>query len=191
MKRIELAHPDVFLIEPQVWNDGRGWLFESFHAEKHAALGVVGPFLQDNHSYSRRGVLRGLHLQVAQPQAKFVRAVSGTVLDVAVDVRPSSPRFGQSVSAILSAENKHQIYVPRGFAHGFLALSDEAELHYKCDALYAPGDEQGIAWNDEDLNIDWFSAAREWNISPDEFILSDKDQLNPPLREIAPEKLPR
>lgn len=183
MKRIETSHPDVFLIEPQIWADERGHLFESYHQEKHAALGAGGPWLQDNQSFSRRGVLRGLHLQVMQSQAKLVRALSGTVYDVAVDVRPDSPRYGQYVGVILSAENYLQIYIPRGFAHGFLVLSETAELHYKCDALYAPGDERGIAWNDQDLHIPWQTIAREYGLSPADFVLSDKDRASQTLRE--------
>ncbi|HEX8832783.1 MAG TPA: dTDP-4-dehydrorhamnose 3,5-epimerase, partial [Abditibacteriaceae bacterium] len=172
MKRIETEHPDVFLIEPQLWQDERGWLFESFHAEKYAGLGVTGNFMQDNHSFSRRGVLRGLHFQVEHPQAKLCRVVSGELIDVAVDVRRDSPRFGQAVVAHLSAGNRRQIYIPRGFAHGFLALSESVELLYKCDEKYFPGDEQGVAWNDPDIAINW----KSYGISPDELILSQKDR---------------
>jgi dTDP-4-dehydrorhamnose 3,5-epimerase len=184
MKRIETSHPDVFLIEPQIWADERGHLFEAYHQEKHAALGAGGPWVQDNQSFSRCGVLRGLHMQANQPQAKLVRVLSGTVYDVAVDVRPDSPRCGQFVGVILSAENRLQIYIPRGFAHGFLVLSETAELHYKCDALYAPGDECGVAWNDADLHIPWEHIAREHGLAPEDFVLSAKDCANLPLREI-------
>ena len=136
--------------------------------------------MQDNESRSRRGVIRGLHMQVQQPQAKLVRALRGAIYDVAVDVRPDSPHFGLCVGAILSEENHLQIYIPRGFAHGFLALSSEADVLYKCDALYAPGDERGIAWNDPQFAVPWESIALEHGIAPHELILSDKDRDNPP-----------
>jgi dTDP-4-dehydrorhamnose 3,5-epimerase len=186
MQRIETSHPDVFLIEPRVWPDDRGWLFESFHEEKYADLGIGGRFVQDNHSFSRRGVLRGLHLQVQHPQAKIVRAIAGEAIDVAVDVRRGSPYFGQYVTALLSAENRHQIYVPRGFAHGFLVLSETAELLYKCDEKYYPGDELGIAWNDPVIGIQW----EKWGLPLEEIILSEKDKMHPGLRDTRVELLP-
>jgi dTDP-4-dehydrorhamnose 3,5-epimerase len=187
MQRIETSHPDVFVLEPQIWPDERGWFFETFHAEKYAALGIAGTFVQDNQSFSRRGVLRGLHFQIKHPQAKLVRAISGEVVDVVVDVRRGSPYFGTFATAVLSAENRHQIYVPRGFAHGFLVLSETAEVLYKCDDKYYPGDEAGLAWNDPDIGIPW----TEWGIGLEELILSAKDSVHSVLRDIDPDLLPQ
>lgn len=181
MKRLETDHPDIFLIEPAVFPDERGHFLETYHEEKYAAVGAGGPWVQDNESRSRRGVIRGLHMQVAQPQAKLVRALRGAIYDVAVDVRPNSPHFGVAVGAILSEQNHLQIYIPRGFAHGFLALTDEADVLYKCDALYAPGDELGIAWNDPQFHIPWEQVARDHGINPDELILSGKDLAHRPF----------
>lgn len=167
--------PEVLLVEPQVFGDSRGFFMESYHAEKFRELGIVNRFVQDNHSLSRRGTVRGLHYQLHNPQAKLCRVIRGAVLDVAVDIRRGSPRFGQWVSALLSAENKHQLFVPAGFAHGFFVLSEEAEFLYKCDAFYDPTDEEGILWNDPKIGIDW-------QIPPGtEVLLSTKDQQQPTL----------
>jgi dTDP-4-dehydrorhamnose 3,5-epimerase len=156
MKAIPLALPEVFLIEPKVFGDERGFFFESFnHAQFEEAIGRKVQFVQDNHSLSGRGVLRGLHYQMHQPQGKLVRVVSGAVFDVAVDLRRSSPNFGRWAGALLSAENKHQLWVPEGFAHGFLVLSESAEFLYKTTDYYAPQHERCICWNDSDLNIEW------------------------------------
>jgi dTDP-4-dehydrorhamnose 3,5-epimerase len=161
--------PDVFLVEPRIFGDDRGFFFESFNAQVfQAATGISTPFVQDNHSRSAQHVLRGLHYQIQQPQGKLVRAVAGTVLDVAVDIRQSSPSFGQWVAYELSAENKRQLWVPVGFAHGFVVLSETAEVAYKTTDYYAPQSERSILWNDPDLAIDWQITAPP--------ILSGKDQ---------------
>ena len=156
MKATSLAIPDVFLIEPQVFGDDRGFFFESFnHAAFEKAIGRQVGFVQDNHSKSIKGVLRGLHLQNPQPQGKLVRVVQGEVFDVAVDVRKGSPTYGRWVGEILSATNKKQLWVPEGLAHGFLVLSDTAEFLYKTTDYYAPQYDHCIAWNDPTLAIDW------------------------------------
>lgn len=156
MKATPLAIPDVVLIEPKVFGDERGFFFESFNQAKfEAAIGKPVQFVQDNHSRSAKNVLRGLHYQIQQPQAKLVHVVQGEVFDVAVDLRKSSPTFGQWVGEILSAENKHQLWVPEGFAHGFVALSDAAEFLYKTTDYYAPEHERCILWSDASLKIEW------------------------------------
>jgi dTDP-4-dehydrorhamnose 3,5-epimerase len=156
MKVTRTAIPDVMLIEPKVFGDSRGFFYESFNARAFAeATGVTTHFVQDNHSKSAQGVLRGLHYQIQQPQGKLVRVVVGEVFDVAVDLRRSSPTFGKWVSAVLSAENKAQFWVPPGFAHGFVVTSPTAEFLYKTTDYYAPAYEQSIAWNDPFLGITW------------------------------------
>lgn len=156
MNSTRLSITDVILLEPKVFGDDRGFFFESFNqARFEEAVGRSVNFVQDNHSRSVKGVLRGLHYQIQQPQGKLVRVASGTVFDVAVDLRKSSPTFGQWVGEILSAENKRQLWVPEGFGHGFVVLSDSAEFLYKTTNYYAPQFERSIAWNDPDLAIDW------------------------------------
>ena len=156
MKATRLAIPDVVLIEPKVFGDARGFFFESFNQKAFdEATGTNHQFVQDNHSRSAKGVLRGLHYQIQQPQGKLVRVVRGAVFDVAVDIRKSSPTFGRWVGAELSEDNQHQLWVPPGFAHGFLVLSDMADFLYKTTDYYAPQYERSILWNDSDLNIDW------------------------------------
>ena len=156
MQITRLAIPDVILIQPKVFGDARGFFFESFNQRAfNAATGTDYQFVQDNHSRSSKGVLRGLHYQIQQPQGKLVRVVQGAVFDVAVDIRKSSPTFGQWVSAELSADNHHQLWVPPGFAHGFVVLSETAEFLYKTTDYYAPEYERCIAWNDAALAIDW------------------------------------
>lgn len=156
MQATRLAIPDVVLIEPKVFGDARGFFYESFNQRDfNAATGTDYSFVQDNHSRSSQGVLRGLHYQIKQPQGKLVRVVQGAVFDVAVDIRKSSPTFGQWVGAELSADNHHQLWIPPGFAHGFVVLSDVAEFLYKTTDYYAPEHERCIAWNDPALAIDW------------------------------------
>ena len=156
MKIIQTTIQGVLILEPKVFSDDRGFFFESFNQKQFKALaGVDKEFVQDNHSLSRRGVLRGLHYQIKQPQGKLVRVVSGEVFDVAVDLRKSSPTFGQWAGVVLSAENKRQFWVPEGFAHGFVVLSDAAEFLYKTTDYYAPEYERCIRWNDAELAIDW------------------------------------
>ena len=172
MKFTPTAIPDVVLIEPAVHRDARGFFLETFHATKFQAAGLDLRFVQDNHSRSQRGTLRGLHAQHARPQGKLVRALRGEIFDVAVDVRPGSPTFGKHVAALLSDQNFHQLWVPPGFIHGFCVVSEIAEVEYKCTDLYAPGDEIGVVWNDADLMIPW---------PVKEPILSAKDAALPSL----------
>ncbi len=156
MNVTRLSIPDVLLLEPKVFGDERGFFYESFNrARFEEAVGYSVDFVQDNHSRSVKGVLRGLHYQIQQSQGKLVRVAVGTVLDVAVDLRKSSPTFGKWVGEILSAENKRQLWVPEGFGHGFVVLSESAEFLYKTTDYYAPQYERSIAWNDPDLAIDW------------------------------------
>lgn len=156
MKIIPTTIPDVLIIEPAVFGDARGFFFESYNARQFQALtGWAPEFVQDNHSRSGRGVLRGLHYQIRQPQGKLVRVIAGEVFDVCVDLRRSSPFFGQAVSLVLSAENHRQLWIPPGFAHGFLVISEFAEFVYKTTDYYAPEHERSLQWNDPALNIAW------------------------------------
>ncbi len=176
MKAIPLAIPDVVLIEPQVFGDERGFFFESFNQTQfEAAVGKPVQFVQDNHSRSVKNVLRGLHYQVQHSQGKLVRVVQGEVFDVAVDLRKSSKTFGQWVGETLSAENKRQLWIPEGFAHGFVVLSETAEFLYKTTNYYAPAHERCILWNDPALQIEWPAG-----IQP---ILSAKDEQGKPFTE--------
>ena len=175
MKAIQLAIPEVKLIEPKVFGDARGFFFESFNQKAfNDATGTNHQFVQDNHSRSAQGVLRGLHYQIQQPQGKLVRVVRGAVIDVAVDIRKSSPTFGQWVAEELSEDNHRQLWVPPGFAHGFVVLSEMAEFLYKTTDYYAPAFERCIAWDDPTLAIDWKLSGRE----P---LLSAKDAQGLPL----------
>jgi len=177
MKVIPTEIPDVLIIEPQVYGDDRGFFLESFNQKDfREKTGVNTTFVQDNHSMSLKNVLRGLHYQIPNPQGKLVRVVSGSVFDVAVDARQSSPTFGQWVGCVLSAENKRIFWVPEGFAHGFLVLSDRAEFLYKTTNYYYPQYEKTIAWNDADLGIDW-----PLEVPP---ILSPKDQAGQPFKSV-------
>ena len=156
MNVIQTNLPEVFIIEPRVFGDDRGFFYESFNAKKFAELtGVEASFVQDNHSLSAKNVLRGLHYQIRQPQGKLVRVVSGEVFDVAVDIRRSSPTFGQWAGVVLSAENKRQMWIPTGFAHGFLVLSDSAEFLYKTTDYWAPEHERCLQWDDPAVAIQW------------------------------------
>ncbi|ANU07158.1 dTDP-4-dehydrorhamnose 3,5-epimerase [Paraurantiacibacter namhicola] len=177
MKIRECAIPGPLVIEPSVFGDERGFFMESWNAEKFAAAGLDIAFVQDNHSRSQKGVLRGLHFQNPGPQGKLVRVVSGAVYDVAVDIRRSSPNFGKWVGVKLSAANKLMFWVPQGFAHGFLTLVDGTDFLYKCDAPYAPQAEHTLAWDDPALGIDWPLAGMEPQ-------LSGKDREGRPLSEI-------
>lgn len=155
MKVTRLKIPDVLLIEPQVFGDHRGFFMETWQARRFEEFGVPATFVQDNHSRSAQGILRGLHYQIEQPQGKLVRVVQGEVFDVAVDLRRRSATFGQWVAARLSADNKHMLWVPPGFAHGFYVISPSAEFVYKCTDYYAPEHERTLLWDDPDLAIDW------------------------------------
>lgn len=169
---IKTEFPGVLIIEPKVFEDARGYFMETYTRRDFAEGGINRDFVQDNQSKSSRGVLRGLHFQKEHPQGKLVRVVSGEVFDVAVDCRPGSPAFGKWMGVVLSAENKRMFYIPEGFAHGFLVLSDEAEFIYKCTDYYAPGDEGGIPWNDPDIAVEWPDAG----VAP---LTSEKDGLHP------------
>jgi dTDP-4-dehydrorhamnose 3,5-epimerase len=147
--------PEVVVIEPTVHRDARGFFVETYHAEKYRSGGIDATFVQDNHSRSTEGTLRGLHLQLRRPQGKLVRVIAGEIFDVAVDVRRGSPTFGRWVGVTLSAENFRQCYIPSGFAHGFCVLTPAAEVEYKCTELYDPADERGVVWNDPDVAIRW------------------------------------
>lgn len=173
MPFIDTHIPGLFIFEPKVFEDVRGYFMETFNERVFAEKNINTKFVQDNQSKSTFGVLRGLHYQLNPfAQAKLVRVISGEVLDVAVDIRQNSPTFGQHVSIILSAENKKQLYIPRGFAHGFVVLSETAEFFYKCDNFYSKEHDAGIIFNDADLQIDW-------KISPDKLNISDKDKNLP------------
>jgi len=174
--------PGVLVVEPRVFRDARGYFYESFNAARYREAGIDLPFVQDNFSRSRRGALRGLHLQQPHPQGKLVSVLAGEVFDVAVDVRVGSPTFGQWVGERLDGESKRQLYVPPGFAHGFCVLSDDTVFHYKCTDLYHPEAELSVAWNDPDLGIEWPVQGP---------VLSGKDAAAPKLSEIPRERLPR
>jgi dTDP-4-dehydrorhamnose 3,5-epimerase len=182
LEKIETAIPGVLLLRPKVFRDERGFFFESYHETRFADLGITDKYVQDNHSRSRRGAVRGLHYQLKHAQAKLCRVVLGEVFDVAVDIRRGSPTFGKWVGAVLSAENQQQIYIPPGFAHGFSVLSEAAEFLYKCNDFYYPEDEHGVLWNDPQLKIDWRVSDP---------IISEKDQRFSPLANVAAELLPR
>jgi dTDP-4-dehydrorhamnose 3,5-epimerase len=172
---IETNIPDVLIIEPKVFGDDRGFFLESFNAKTFAEkTGINAQFVQDNHSRSSKNVLRGLHYQIQQPQGKLVRVVSGEVFDVAVDIRRNSPTFGKWMGCILSEQNKRQLWVPEGFAHGFVVLSETADFLYKTTDYYAPEYERSIQWNDPDIGIDWQITEIP--------ILSAKDKLAQPLK---------
>jgi dTDP-4-dehydrorhamnose 3,5-epimerase len=174
--------PGVVIIVPQVFRDARGFLTETWSERRYGAAGLPGRFVQDNLSYSVKGILRGLHLQSPCPQGKLVSVVEGEVFDVAVDLRRGSPTFAQWVGVTLSGENNHQLYVPEGFAHGFVVMGDRAILLYKCTDFYNPEHELSLLWNDPDLGIDWPVESPT---------LSTKDQSAPRLREIPIERLPQ
>ena len=181
MRVIPADIPEVLLIEPDVFTDTRGYFLETFHAERYAAHGMPGPFVQDNHSRSVQGTVRGLHLQLTHPQAKLIRVIVGEIFDVAVDVRVGSPTFGNWVGVRLSAESFRQYYIPPGFAHGFSVLSPIAEIEYKCTDIYDPAGQLGLLWNDPALAIPWGVETP---------VLSDRDRANLTIRE-ALNRLPR
>ncbi len=175
MNFTETELPGVILLEPVVHRDDRGFFLETYHAEKFREAGISLPFVQDNHSKSCRGTLRGLHSQWRKPQGKLVRALEGEIWDVAVDVRRGSPHFKRWVGVSLSAENFRQLYVPPGFLHAFIVISETAQVEYKCTDVYDPGYELGVAWNDPDISIEWPLA---------EPVLSGKDASAPRLAEV-------
>lgn len=186
---MELIRTDIdglFILEPKVFGDSRGYFFEGYNRKTFKDLtGLDIEFVQDNQSSSSRGVVRGLHFQKGDfAQAKLVSVVEGEVLDVAVDLREDSETFGRHYSVLLSGENKKRFFIPRGFAHGFSVLSEKAVFQYKCDNFYAPTEEGAVAWNDPDLAIDW-------RLSPEEIILSPKDSDHPKMRELFPNFRPK
>jgi dTDP-4-dehydrorhamnose 3,5-epimerase len=181
MKVTPTAIPDVLLVEPRVFGDSRGYFYESYRAAQYADAGISGAFVQDNVSRSRRGVLRGLHFQHPHPQGKLVQVLEGEVFDVAVDIRRGSPTFGRWVGLTLSSETKRQLYIPAGFAHGFVVTSDDALFVYKCTDYYHAGSERSIRWNDPDIGI-------EWPIT--DVTLSAKDQDAPMLSALSGDQLP-
>jgi len=179
---IETSLPGVLVVKPRVFADLRGFFMETYRENVLAAAGIRDRFVQDNHSRSSRGVLRGLHYQLRTPQTKLCRVATGEVLDIAVDIRLGSPNFGKWVSVLLSAENHLQLYIPEGFAHGFAVRSDTADFLYKCSDYYDAGDDRGVLWNDPEIGIDWQTP------SP---LLSNKDSAYLPLAQIGREQLPR
>lgn len=178
----ETTLPGVLLIEPRVFSDARGFFLERYHAARYAEAGIDAPFVQDNHSRSRLGALRGLHFQRTHPQGKLVEVACGRVWDVVVDLRAGSPTFGRWEGFGLDDEGHRQLWVPPGFAHGFCVLSDEADVLYKCTDVYRPDDEGGVAWDDPGLGIEWPGAA--------EPVLSAKDRALPRLADLGPDDLP-
>jgi dTDP-4-dehydrorhamnose 3,5-epimerase len=182
MERIETSLPGVYELRPIVHRDSRGAFLETYHHATFSELGIKDTFLQDNHSISSRGTLRGLHYQLLHAQAKLCRVVEGEALDVAVDIRIGSPHFGRWTSVRLSAKEQNQIYVPAGFAHGFLAITETVQFLYKCSDYYVSSDEYGILWNDPDLAIDWGAS------NP---LLSQRDAKNPRLADVQQQFLPR
>lgn len=173
IRKISTSLPGVFILEPRVFGDERGFFFESYNERIMAQVGITGPFVQDNHSCSARNVLRGLHYQLKHAQGKLVRVVEGEIIDVAVDLRRSSPTFGKWEAVRLSGENKHMLWIPRGFAHGFRVLSEKAHVLYKATDFYSPQDERTLAWNDPRLKIDWGFDSSSTASQP---TVSTKDQ---------------
>ncbi len=180
-RRIETSLPGVCEIQSRMNTDARGFFLETYQSREFATLGIQDTFVQDNHSSSRKGVLRGLHYQLRHPQAKLCRVIEGRALDIAVDIRRGSPQFGKWAAVELSADLQNQIFIPAGFAHGFVALSENVQFLYKCTDFYHTGDEFGILWNDPDLGIGW---------GTDRPIISEKDANLPMLKSVPQEQLP-
>ena len=180
-KRVETEIKDLIVIEPTVFGDNRGFFMESYSKKDFSEIGMDVEFVQDNHSKSKKGVLRGLHFQTKHVQGKLVRVTAGAVLDVAVDLRKNSPTFGEHYLVELTADNKKMFYIPPGFAHGFLTLEDNTEFQYKCTDYYAPEFDSGVLWNDSDIGIDWNSE--KYGLSAEEILLSDKDKKQQTLKE--------
>jgi dTDP-4-dehydrorhamnose 3,5-epimerase len=182
MTRTETTLPGVCILQPKVFTDSRGQFFESYRADVFASLGIRHTFVQDNHSLSHRGVIRGLHYQLRKPQAKLVRVVLGEVFDVVVDIRRGSSTFGNSIGEILSANNRRMMFIPEGFAHGFYVLSEAAEVIYKASDVYAPSEERGVRWDSPELGISWPIHGTP--------ILSDRDAVFPVFSEVSNTELP-
>ena len=182
MEVIDTEIEGVKVVVPDVFGDARGWFCEQYNAARYKAAGIVADFVQDNESFSRKGVVRGLHWQAApHTQAKLVRVIRGAVWDVAVDIRKGSPTFGKHVAITLTAENRKQFFIPRGFAHGFIVLEDDTLFSYKCDNFYCPAAERGLKFDDPALNIKWPWPGRD-------YLLSEKDKQHPLLKDIEPWK---
>ncbi len=182
MKFLPTALPEVVLVEPDVYGDDRGFFLETYQKQKYGGAGLPGEFVQDNHSFSIRGTLRGLHAQLRNPQGKLIRVVLGEIFDVAVDIRPDSPTFGRWVGEVLSGENHRQLWVPPGFAHGFCVTSESAHVLYKCTTLYDKDDEIAILWNDPEIGISWPTETP---------LLSPRDLAAPKLAEILHKLTPQ
>lgn len=182
MRIVQTSLPGALVIEPQVFEDARGFFYESYNKDKYRAAGLTAEFVQSNVSRSSKGVLRGLHYQWPDPQGKLVSVLEGEVFDVAVDIRRNSPTFGQWTGVMLTADNHRHFWIPEGFAHGFCVLSESATFTYQCSAPYNRAADAGVRWNDADIGIDWPLAQP---------ILSEKDERAPYLREVSPERLPR
>ncbi|MBM6941892.1 dTDP-4-dehydrorhamnose 3,5-epimerase [Collinsella intestinalis] len=178
----------VKIVDVNAYGDSRGYFMETYKQSDFVAGGIGCVFVQDNQSSSVRGVLRGLHFQIEHPQSKLVRVVSGKVFDVAVDLRKDSATYGKWEGVVLSAENRRQFFIPRGFAHGFLVLSDSAEFCYKCDDVYHPGDEGGLMWNDPKIGIEWPALDGDDLFDESQLVLSDKDRRYPPLSALQNSK---
>jgi len=182
MNTIATALEGLLILQPKVFADERGFFLETYHSLRYRDAGIETSFVQDNLSFSKKNVLRGLHFQISQPQVKLVQVISGKIFDVAVDIRPGSATFGKWAGVVLSEANKHQLLVPEGFAHGFCVLSESARVAYKCSTYYNPEDEGGIRWSDPEIGIDWPITDP---------ILSEKDRILPRLSEITPSQLYR
>jgi dTDP-4-dehydrorhamnose 3,5-epimerase len=183
MEAVSLEIPEVKLLKPKRFGDKRGFFQQVYQQNLYKDIGIDSNFVQDNWSRSTKGVLRGLHYQLKNPQAKLVFVISGSVFDVAVDIRKGSPTFGKWVGAVLTEENGHQLFVPRGFAHGFVVLSKTVDFFYKCDNFYTPGDEYGVLWSDSNIGIDW--PTKELSAT-----VSEKDEIASCLKNIPDENLP-
>ena len=182
-KRVETGIKDLIVIEPTVFGDNRGFFMESYSKKDFSEIGMDVEFVQDNHSKSKKGVLRGLHFQTQHIQGKLVRVTAGAVLDVAVDLRKDSPTFGKHYLVELTADNKKMFYIPPGFAHGFLTLEDNTEFQYKCTDYYAPEFDSGVLWNDSEIGIDW--NFEKYGLLAEEILLSDKDKKQQTLQEFV------
>jgi len=182
LETIQTTIPGVLVFQPKVFTDNRGFFLETYNQKNYAEVGLERTFVQDNHSRSGRNTLRGLHYQLNHPQGKLVYVVRGEIFDVAVDIRRGSPSFGHWFGVHLSEQNKKQIFVPEGFAHGFIVLSEAADVTYKCTDIFSPGDDYGILWSDETIGIQWPKGEK--------IILSEKDSQNPRLCQVPPDHLP-
>ncbi|MHB9335874.1 dTDP-4-dehydrorhamnose 3,5-epimerase [Fusobacterium polymorphum] len=182
MKKIETEIENLLIIEPQIFEDSRGYFFESYNYNTFKEIGIDNIFVQDNHSKSLKGVLRGLHFQKEDySQAKLISVLKGSILDIVVDLRKNSKTFGKYFAMEINENNKKMLFIPKGFAHGFLTLEDGTEIFYKCDNFYNPQSESGIIWNDRDLNIDW--NFKRYNLNENELIISEKDKKNISFKE--------